>query len=105
MTAKEGTEIRELKREFVDFKKEFGELAKSHNEMRIVVFNGLRDKVKDLHELLPKLMVLLPKGGVRAKPPKRMEYLTVLIGVLLGLQTLGVFDGLRLLIRTWIQGG
>lgn len=36
------------------------------------------------------------------KQPKRLEILTIVIGILVGLQTLGVFEVVRELLRRWI---
>ena len=46
-------------------------------------------------------------NGVKAngKKPKRMEILTATIIALVGLQSLGVIEGLRVVIVGWLTGG
>lgn len=106
--------IESMERNINDLVIAMRELERSHNQMREVVFNGLRDKVSiiyqalanlatkdDLNDLRGRVELIPPEG----KKPKRLEMLTGLMALMIAGQTLGIFDAMRLWLYTWLNGG
>ena len=52
-----------------------------------------------------KAVVRSTNGKEKEKKPKRLEIMAVVITALVGLQTLGILDGIRAAISGWLAGG
>lgn len=64
--------------------------------------HGLTARMAHVEE---KIDAHLGKGHAKnGKQPKRLEVLATIVGILIGLQTLGFVDGIRAAIFQWLAG-
>ena len=67
---------------------------------------GLVGRMAKLEEEFDNLREACRNNGVakNGKKPRRLEILTGVMALLLGLQTLGIFEGVRQAIVNWLAG-
>jgi len=98
--------IANVERDVSELKSDMRDLKKDVARIREKLFNGICKTVDDLAELLPLLMTKEDNEKLRSvKKPRRLEILATVIGILIGLQTLGILDGIRAAIYNWLTGG